>query len=55
MIISFLGHRSLYNCKDLLEKVKKTIIENADFNDDITFFAGDMVILMICVLVLVGR
>ena len=40
MIISFLGHRSLYNRKDLFEKVKKAIMENADFNDGITFFCG---------------
>ena len=40
MVISFFGHRSLYNRKDLFERVEKAIRENIDFNEKIVFFCG---------------
>lgn len=40
MVVSFLGHRFLYDFEELFEKVEKTIIENVDFDDKIVFFCG---------------
>lgn len=40
MIITFLGHRSLYNVGDLLERVQNTIVENVGPNDDTVFYCG---------------
>ena len=40
MVISFLGHRSLYNRNDLFERVKQAIIENVDFSDGVVFLCG---------------
>ncbi len=41
MIISFLGHRSLYGYERLIERIEKAITENIiDSNEDIVFFCG---------------
>lgn len=40
MIITFLGHRSLYNVGDLLEKVQNTILEHSDLNERTDFYCG---------------
>lgn len=41
MIISFLGHRSLYGYERLIERIEKAITENIkDSNEDIIFFCG---------------
>lgn len=40
MVISFLGHRFLYGCEGLTERIEKAIMENADYGDDIVFFCG---------------
>ena len=41
MVISFLGHRRLYNFGELIESVEKVITENImDCTDDIVFFCG---------------
>ena len=37
MVISFLGHSSLYNCNDLFERVKKGITENISVDDNVVF------------------
>ena len=40
MVISFLGHSSLYNCNDLFEGVKKAIIDNISADDNVVFLCG---------------
>lgn len=40
MVISFLGHSSLYNCNDLFEGVKKAIIDNISVDDNVVFLCG---------------
>lgn len=40
MVISFIGHRSLHSRNTLLESIRKTITENADFNDEVVFLVG---------------
>ena len=40
MVISFLGHRSLFTHSNLFEKVEKAILENADFENKVSFFCG---------------
>ena len=55
MVISFLGHRTLYGADDLFEAVKNAIVKNTIFDEKVTFFVADTAILMICVHVFVGR
>ena len=40
MLISFFGHRSIQNVKNLYETVKRVIEESVDFNEDVVFFCG---------------
>ena len=40
MVISFLEHRSLFTHSNLFEKVEKAILENADFENKVSFFCG---------------
>ena len=40
MVITFLGHSSLQSCDFLLEKIKQTISDNINPNDNIMFFCG---------------
>ena len=40
VVISFLGHSSLYNCNDLFERVKKGITENISVDDNVVFLCG---------------
>ena len=40
MIITFLGHSSLYNCCDLYDKVKNAIIENTKPDEETVFYCG---------------
>lgn len=40
MIITFVGHSSLYNCDNLSEKVRKAIIDNTQNEDNIVFYCG---------------
>ena len=48
MVITFLGHRSVYNRDELTKKVKKAIMENIDRENNTVFFVADTVILTIC-------
>ena len=40
MVISFIGHRSLHDCKELSESIKRTITENIDGQEKVLFFCG---------------
>ena len=40
MVISFLGHRTLYGADDLFEAVKNAIVKNTNFDEKVTFFCG---------------
>ena len=40
MIISFFGHRSLYKCDELFEKIERAIINSAIGSEKIVFFCG---------------
>lgn len=40
MVITFLGHRSVYNRDELSKKVKKAIMENIDRENNTVFFCG---------------
>ena len=40
MIVTFLGHRSLYSVAGLSDIIEKTICENIKFNDKIVFYCG---------------
>ena len=40
MIITFLGHSSLYNCENLLEEIKRTIMKNINGEDNVCFYCG---------------
>lgn len=40
MIITFLGHRSLYNKTEVLEKLKRALIDSIKQNEKTTFYCG---------------
>lgn len=40
MIITFVGHSSMQVSHDLLRKIQKTIIENTDSGETVTFYCG---------------
>ena len=40
MIITFIGHSSLYNCKDLHTKIENAIIKNTTAEGYISFYCG---------------
>lgn len=40
MIITFLGHSSIYNKKELFDKIKITIVKNIDKKDYVLFYCG---------------
>ncbi len=40
MIITFIGHRTLYNRNDLYEKVSETIFERATHSETVSFYCG---------------
>lgn len=41
MIVTFIGHRSLYGENNLSEKVKKVILENIPADDTVLFYCGE--------------
>ena len=40
VVISFIGHRHLYNSNILFESVRQAIVENIDFVERVVFFCG---------------
>ena len=40
MIITFLGHSSLYNKKEMFDKIKITIMKNINQKDYVLFYCG---------------
>lgn len=40
MKITFIGHRTVFNCKNLTEIIRKTILENTNSNEHILFYCG---------------
>ena len=40
MIITFLGHSSIYNCNDLSQKVKDAILGSTKDDNNIIFYCG---------------
>ena len=40
VVISFIGHRSLYNSEDLFESVRQAVVENIDVAERVVFFCG---------------
>ena len=40
MVVSFIGHRSLHNCKELSENIKRTITENIGREEKVVFLCG---------------
>ena len=40
MIITFIGHRTIYNQKELYEKIKRVIIQNIQSSEYVLFYCG---------------
>ena len=40
MVVSFIGHRHLYNCKELSKSIEQTITENIGGEEKVVFLCG---------------